>query len=160
MAVIANQFIIREVKKKQPDYYMYSENLWEVAERAGLWQPSDGPLDFLKTFGPQRMHAPYATRRVWRVFSLLAPSLKLNAHTDSYASEYPFSVKPEQGALSKEDLMRLQRDHYEGSEFDLTKGLAAGPYGDPERWDGAPTDEMTLNDVMEVTFSPFDRATR
>lgn len=112
---------------------MYSENLWEVAERVGLWSPSQGTLDFLKTYGPQRMHSPYATRRVWRVFTLLDPTLDLPAETDSYASNYPFSVKPTIGKLSKHDLMRLQRDHYEGSAYDLTKGLQSGPYGDPER---------------------------
>lgn len=132
MAAVANQFIIREVKKND-DNFMYSDNLWSVAERAGLWNPADGPLDFLHTFSPQRMHSPYATRRVWRVFKLLDPSLDINPRTDSFASDYPFSVKPAKGAISKEDMIKMLRDHYEGSEFDLTKGLAAGPYGDPER---------------------------
>ena len=26
------------------------------------------------------------------------------------------------------------RDHYEGSDFDMTKGIDAGPYGTPNRW--------------------------
>jgi len=131
---------------------MYSENLWEVAERAGLWSPSQGTLDFLKTYGPQRMHSPYATRRVWRIFTLLNPSLDIPAETDSYASSYPFSVKPTIGKLSKHDLMRLQRDHYEGTPYDLTKGLQSGPYGDPERWDAAPSNEMSLVDVLQGSF--------
>lgn len=133
---------------------MYSPNLWEVAERAGLWDPSQGTLDFLKTYGPQRMHSPYATRRVWRVFTLLDPTLDIPAETDSYASNYPFSVKPtiKNGKLDKHDLMRLQRDHYEGSAYDLTKGLQSGPYGDPERWDASPSSEMSLVDVMQGSF--------
>jgi len=151
VAVVANQFIIRHIHEDSDDF-MFSKNIFKVAERAELWKPSDGKLDFLKTFGPQRMHSPYATRRVWRVFSLLAPSLELDPVTDSFASEYPFSVKPETGKLSKEDLMRLQRDHYEGSEFDLTQGLQAGPYGDPERWDVSPVDGMDLAEVMEGSF--------
>jgi dipeptidase len=28
------------------------------------------------------------------------------------------------------------RDHFEGTEFDMTKGVAAGPYGCPYRWKG------------------------
>jgi dipeptidase len=107
--------------------------LHQVAKRVGLWDPAQGTLDFLKTYGPQRQHAPYATRRVWRIFTLLDPSLQIDAVTDSYASGYPFSVKPVAGKISKHDLMSLQRDHYEGSQFDLTKGLQGGPYGDPNR---------------------------
>ena len=82
-------------------------------------------MDFLKTFAPARAHSPYVTRRVWRVFGLVAPSyvaaVKLSPFTDPYASEYPFSVKPDV-PLSPQDLMHVQRDHYEGTQFDLTKG--------------------------------------
>jgi dipeptidase len=30
--------------------------------------------------------------------------------------------------------MALMRDHYEGTPYDMTKGIDAGPYGDPNRW--------------------------
>lgn len=43
----------------------------------------------------------------------------------------PYSVKPDK-PLTYADVMALNRDHYEGSQFDLTRGLAAGPYGDPQ----------------------------
>ncbi len=36
--------------------------------------------------------------------------------------------------ITPADLMRYQRDHYEGTDFDLTKGPAAGPYGNPDRY--------------------------
>lgn len=48
--------------------------------------------------------------------------------------------------------MSIMRDHYEGSEFDLTKGLAAGPYGDPNRWDWTPTGNMTLFNASKGSF--------
>ena len=44
--------------------------------------------------------------------------------------------------------MSLNRDHYEGSQFDLTQGLAAGPYGDPQRFDGTIGDGMDLNELL------------
>ena len=65
-----------------------------VAERMGWWSPSDGkPLNFLKTFAPERYHPNYSNMRVWRVFSLANPDLNLPMHTNPYADDYPFSVK-------------------------------------------------------------------
>ena len=52
-------------------------------------------------------------RRVWRVLTLVAPSYRtadgqpLNPVTDIYASDYPFSVKPDV-PLTPADLMRIQ----------------------------------------------------
>ncbi len=41
-------------------------------------------------------------------------------------------------AITPQELMNINRDHYEGTEFDLTKGIAAGPYGEPNRFDMSP----------------------
>jgi dipeptidase len=104
------------------------------------------------------------------VFNLLAPSISLPPYTTPYQDDYPFSVPlesmltPEGSKASYEncnftniiliDLMRVQRDHYEGTEFDLTKGLAAGPYGDPNRFDPAPqpSDNLTMVDIIEGSY--------
>ena len=43
---------------------------------------------------------------------------------------YPFSVKPDH-KLSVADVFALMRDHFEGTDFDMTKGLDAGPFGSP-----------------------------
>ncbi|MDR2125051.1 MAG: C69 family dipeptidase, partial [Desulfovibrio sp.] len=34
------------------------------------------------------------------------------------------------------DIRHMYSDHYEGTEFDLTKGVAAGPFGNPNRYLG------------------------
>lgn len=54
---------------------------------------------------------------------LAAPSLHLPSETDDYGDGYPFSVAPD-SPLTPQDLMRFQRDHYEGTPFDLTQGIA------------------------------------
>jgi dipeptidase len=153
VAVVANQFVIRGIDTKSDDF-LYSKNIFEVATRAELWSKEvDGEvLDWTKTFSPPRMHSLYATRRVWRVFTLINPELKLSPKTDNYATDYPFSVKPLK-PLSQKDMMNLQRDHYEGTKFDLTKGVAAGPYGDPERWDPSPQEGLpAMKDVMQGSY--------
>ena len=102
--VIANQFVIREVDPSSPDF-MYSDNLWEVAIRNQLWKQGDPPLNFLKTYGMARGHPPYATRRMWRVFSLAAPSVVLPPNTNQWADDYPFSVKVDK-VLTPQDIMQ------------------------------------------------------
>ena len=132
----ANEFRIREVDPKDPDM-MISPRLFEVCQKLGWWKPSDGPLDWLKTVGlGEYFHPYYSLRRVWRVFSLANPSLELPAWVeDGFTEAYPFSIKPAK-KLTVADAMALHRDHYEGTEFDMTKGLAAGPFGSPTRFYG------------------------
>lgn len=151
VAAVANQFVIRKIDPaRRGKDLLYSDNIFKVALRTKFWD-GQGVMDFTKTFAPPRAHSPYATRRVWRVFNMLAPSYELNPYTDTYASDYPFSV-PVDKKLSPRDLMAVHRDHYEGTEFDLTKGLAAGPFGDPSRFDPAPVNGMTMKTVLNGSF--------
>lgn len=132
----ANEFRIREVDPDDPDM-MFSKNLHEIAQKHGWWKPEDGKLDWLKTVSLGEYNHPYySLRRVWRVFSLAAPSRDFSPWVeDGLTRDYPFSVKPDK-KLSVRDVMRLHRDHYEGTGFDLTKGVAAGPFGYPDRYYG------------------------
>lgn len=154
VAVAANTFVIREVLEGHPDF-LYSSNLWSVAERKGWWSSSTGqPLNFLKTYAPQRYHPSYSYRRVWRIFSLAAPDLHLPGQTNGYADDYPFSVpvtRPE-GPFSPAEVMALQRDHFEGTPYSTTQGLAAGPYGDPNRFDIWSNGDMTVWEANEGEF--------
>ena len=40
------------------------------------------------------------------------------------------------------DTARIYRDRYERTEFDLTSGLATGPFGTPARDDGGPNEKL------------------
>jgi len=153
VAAVANQFVIRAIDPAQRGKtLLYSDNIHAVAEKMG-WYDSDkdGLLDFTAAYAPPRAHAPYATRRVWRVFNMVAPSVVLPADTTPLADDYPFSV-PVDKKIGPRDLMRINRDHYQGTQFDLSKGIAAGPYGDPNRFDPAPVDGMTMMHVLNGSF--------
>ena len=135
VCVSANQFRIREVKPGAKDM-LYSANLFDVCREKGWWDPKDGPLDWLEAVSTSEYRHPYySQRRVWRVFDLAKPSAKFSPWTDGpFSKAYPFAVKPDK-KLGVSDVLALHRDYYQGTEFDLTKGMAAGAYGNPMRYD-------------------------
>ncbi len=134
--VAANEFRIREVITDDPDNMLFSPNLFSETAKLGWWDPALGlPLDWQRavSYG-EYFHPYYSLRRVWSVLNRVNPLLNLPAWVeDGYTDVYPFSIKPEK-ALTIEDVMGLHRDHYEGTEFDMTQGLAAGPFGNPNRY--------------------------
>lgn len=134
--VASNIFRIRDVEPGDPDM-MYSENLFDVAEARGWWKPEDGPLDWLKTVSTgEYSHPYYSLSRIWSIYNRLAPSQNLSPYVnDTWSEDYPFSIKPDK-KLSTNDTLHIFRDHYEGTVFDLTRGMAAGPYSNPYRNDG------------------------
>jgi dipeptidase len=129
VAVVCNRSVIGEIDLNDPDHYMASPNIYTLAQEMGWWDPNSGkPFKVYETYG-YKAYSPYNARREWRVYSLIAPSLGL----DPWLERYPFSVKPDH-PLTVQDIMRINRDYYQGTEFDLTVGLAAGPFGTPNRY--------------------------
>ena len=155
ITVIANQFIIREVNLTDTENFMGSSNLYDVAHRQGFWIPGT-PFDFTQTYALVREHGShiYSTRRVWRVMTLANPNLDISPDTDPLATDYPFSV-PVSRALTPSDIMSFQRDHYEGTAYDMTTGPAAGPYGNPDRYDVHAAGNMTSE---KAHLGLFERA--
>jgi len=131
VSVIANRSRIGEIDLDDPDYFMASENVKSLAQEMGWWNHEEEPFLFWKAYCPEPYGGRfYQQRREWRALSLLAPSLNL----DPYAEEhYPLSVKPD-NKVSVQDLMVIKRDYLEGTQFDLTEGMAAGPFGNPNRY--------------------------
>ena len=128
VGVSANRSRITTLDLKDKNHYMASENVFSVAEEMGWWDPNSGEdFNYSKVYG--RTPTYNNVRREWRVLSTLAPSLNL----DPWNMDVPFSVKPDK-KVSPRDLMQIHRDYYEGTEFDMTQGLAAGPFGSPNRW--------------------------
>jgi len=151
ISAVANGFVIKEVDLTDTENFMGSSNLYDVAERAGLWTKGEH-FSFAEVFGMNRGHlSTYVNRRVWRVFDLAAPSLKLPAKTDVWARDYPFSVPVDKG-LTVADVAAMQRDYYEGTEFDTSNSPAGGPYGNPARVDQSPVDGMTKDELVEGRF--------
>lgn len=137
--VAANEFRIREVIKDSDDF-MYSDNLHDVCKKLGWWDPRENELlDWLPTVSyGEYSHPYYSLRRVWRALTKAKPSANLPIWVENgYTKEYPFAIIPD-CKLTVGDIANIYRDHYEGTEFDLTRGKGAGPWGDPTRYENNP----------------------
>jgi dipeptidase len=144
-----NSFIIRKMRLDDPDNFMYSENIKDLALANGWWSDQDKDpqeFDFFGTYGSQATEAHqksvdtyYSGRRIWRIFNLLSPTegAKLDPAKGNFPvvdDPYPMSVPAE--GVTVDMVFTAHRDHYEGTPFDLTKGMAAGPFGNPNRGGG------------------------
>lgn len=147
----ANEFRIRQIKENDPDI-LFSRFLFPGLEKVGWWNPEESPLDWLPAVSDGEYNHPYySLRRVWRIFDRVNPDLGLSPWVeDGYTTAYPFSIKPNH-KLGTREVFALYRDHYEGTQFDMTLGVAAGPYGDPHRFTG-PYDGNQNNVTENKTF--------
>ena len=115
IGISANIPRIGELDLKNLDRYLASDNVISYAVEKGWWDPKSGePFKFWKAYSGQK---PFSIREFY-VFSRLAPSLNLSRE----AEELPFSVKPD-NKVSVRDLLKMYRETYEGTEYDMTKNL-------------------------------------
>lgn len=113
VGVSANIPRISQLNIKDPDNYMASENVFSLAKEMGWWDGKE-TFKFWKAYSGRK---PFSTREYF-IFRTLAPSLNLTMEMD----ELPFTVKPEK-KVSLQDVFKLYRETYEGTELDMTRNL-------------------------------------
>jgi len=140
ISVNVNASTIKEIDLKKPDYFLASENIYSVAIDQNWWNESMGAFRFNYAYAPESRTSLASRRREWRVFDLLAPSLKL----DPNAENYPFSVKPDE-LVDLYSLVTVFRDFYEGTEYNFVKNITT-------------TDEdgKTIISPLANPFMPYD----
>ncbi|MDD4052461.1 MAG: C69 family dipeptidase, partial [candidate division Zixibacteria bacterium] len=138
IACHANKARIGEFTLNDPDNCIYSKDVVSFAVEKGYYDPKPGqPFRFCDAYHPATpKNQRYADTRVWSIFRRAAPSQ--NFSPDYHrgvegAKPYPLWIKPDK-KLSLPDVFALMRDHYEGTPYDMTQGIDAGPYGSPNRW--------------------------
>ena len=138
VAVHANRSRIGELPPADPDRARYSPDVVEFAVEHGWYDPASGrPFVFHEAYdprGPAEMR--YTATREWSVFRRVAPHADLDPRFhrgDPAGREWPLWIRPER-KLAVADVMALMRDHYEGTPWDMTRGLSAGPFGCPVRY--------------------------
>ena len=133
----ANKARIGQFPLHDPENCVYAPDVIDFAIHKGYYNPkTDGPFRFCDAYCPATPEKlRYTSMRVWSIFRRAAPSLNLSADRSNGvpgAEPYPLWIKPDR-QLSVRDVMALMRDHYEGTPFDMTKGIDAGPFGSPMR---------------------------
>jgi dipeptidase len=133
----ANQARIRQFPQNDPKNALFSRDLIPFARKAGYFKGQDKDFSFADTYAPLSFGALRACEaRVWSIFNRAAKSQNISidyVKAEKGAKPLPLYIKPDQ-KLDVRDAMELMRDHYEGTEFDMTKDVGAGPYKLPYRW--------------------------
>ncbi|MBL1218208.1 MAG: hypothetical protein D8M59_12025 [Planctomycetes bacterium] len=134
----ANKARIGTFPLDDPDTCLYAEDVISFAVEKGYYDPDAGkPFMFNEAYDPPNPgNKRWADTRVWTIFRRAAPSLNLSPdyhRSVAGAEPYPLWITPDT-KLAVSDVFALMRDHYEGTPFDMTQGIDAGPYNTPYRW--------------------------
>ena len=133
----ANQARIRKFDMKDKENVRYSKDVVKFARKMGYYNGSDADFDFAAAYCPADFGGlRYCDARVWSFFNMFADADMSKylawASGDATAEPMPLYFKPK-APLSLQDVQKGMRDHYEGTPFDITEDLGAGPYKMPYR---------------------------
>ena len=133
----ANQCRIGKFPLNDAKNCLYSPDVIRFARENGWYKGADADFDFTAVYAPYNFSGQrFCEARVWSIFHRAAASLKIPidfAKGSKDAAPMPLWVKPDQ-KLSAQDVMALMRDHFEGTELDMTQDIGAGPFALPYRW--------------------------
>jgi len=133
----ANQARIHTFPLNDPEDCLYEEDTIQLARDKGWFDGADSEFSFADAYSPADFGAlRFCEARVWSAFRRIAPSLHLPVESvrgAKGAEPLPLWVRPEK-KLTVRDVMELMRDHFEGTELDMTKDVGAGPFQLPYRW--------------------------
>lgn len=143
----ANQARITTFPLNDSENCMYSKDVISFAREKGWFDGKNKDFSFSDVYAPVDFGgARFCEARVWAGFNKVTSGME--EYTDyakgliehdtltNYASNrMPLWVKPDK-KVSVKDVMEMMRDHFEGTELDMTQDLGAGPYKLPYRWRG------------------------
>lgn len=141
----ANQARITTFPLNDSDNCLYSTDVISFAREKGWYNGTNKDFSFSDVYAPVDFSgARFCDARVWAGFNKVAAGMSQYAEyakgivNHSGANNFPTNrlplwVKPDK-KLNVQDVMGMMRDHFEGTELDMTSDLGAGPYGLPYRW--------------------------
>jgi dipeptidase len=127
----ANQARITTFPYDDKNNCLYSEDVIAFAREKGYFSGKNKDFSFSDTYAPLDYGAlRFCEARVWSFFRKVDPDMdKYISYVKADSAErMPLWIKPT-FKLSAQKIKEYMRDQYEGTEFDMTKGIAAGSFG-------------------------------
>lgn len=116
---------------------VYASDVITFAKEKGYYKDLKTPFSFADAYAPLSFSGLRACEaRVWAGFR------KVCKDADNYfpyingtdlKNRLPLYMKPDH-LLSLNDVKSMMRDHFDGTQYDMTKDVGAGPYKCPYRW--------------------------
>lgn len=137
IAAHANQSRIQQIPFDDKENCLYSPDVVSFAREKGYFKGKDKDFSFAKAYCPYDFGGLRACEaRVWSFFNKynkdMGKYIEL-AKGDVNAEPMPLYIKPDR-KLSVTDVQQMMRDHYEGTELEMTNDPGAGPFKAPIRF--------------------------
>ena len=132
----ANEPRIRQVDFNDKENVIYSPDVISFARKRGYFNGKDEDFSFADAYST---HDAGTRRgcdaRVWSYFRRFQPETEKYFAWCNFENDEPMPlyVIPER-KVSLQEMQQSMRDHYEGTPFDMTSDVGAGPNHVPYRW--------------------------
>lgn len=115
---------------------LYSPDVISFARQQGYFDGDDKDFSFSRAYAVTDFGALRGCdARVWSFYNRHAVGMDayLPWINKAEGPVLPLWIKPDK-PLTNTDMMAMMRDHFEGTPFDMTNDIGAGPYKVPYRW--------------------------
>ena len=127
----ANQARITTFPFDDKNNCLYSEDVIVFAREKGYFKGKNKDFSFSDTYAPLDYSGlRICEARVWSFFRKVDPAMDkyITYVKGETAERMPLWIKPA-FKVSAQNFKEYMRDQYEGTEFDMTKGVCAAPFG-------------------------------
>ena len=143
----ANQARITTFPLNDSKNCLYSKDVISFAREKGWYNGTNKDFSFSDVYAPVDFGAArFCDARVWAGFNKVAGGMEqyteyakgiveTGGENNFPSNRLPLWIKPDK-QLDVQDVMAMMRDHFEGTELDMTQDIGAGPYALPYRWRG------------------------
>ncbi len=143
----ANQARITTFPLNDSENCLYSKDVISFAREKGWYNGTNKDFSFSDVYAPVDFGgARFCDARVWAGFNKVSSGMdayenyaegdvKHGGENKFPTNRIPLWIKPDK-KLTVHDVMEMMRDHFEGTDLDMTQDIGAGPYKLPYRWRG------------------------
>ena len=137
IAAHANHSRIHHFPLDDPENCIYSPDVISFARERKYFDGLNSEFSFSRAYDPAGFHELRACEaRVWSFYNRFSDTMDEYLpyiYGQSPDTPLPLYIKP-QRKLSVQDMKDAMRDHFEGTPFDMTQDIGAGPFKSPYRF--------------------------